>query len=267
MRVLFSLTAVLAFTATGILAADTLSFDQQELFLKNAKIKTVKDAKKGVTGTSRATLTDGKTTHDASIQTIDEHQAVYQTSNGSTELNFKDTYVFNIAGWKMAKLLGIADMVPVSVGRTYQGKSASFTWWADDIVMDEADRQAKKLQAPDQETWNREIQVMHVFDELIYNNDSNATNLLIDSKWHIYLIDHSRSFRMQKTLHDPKMLEFCDRGLLAKMKALDMPTLQKEMKGLLNKNEMEGLLARRDLIVKFFESKGDSALYDRPSRS
>ena len=50
------------------------------------------------------------------------------------------------------------------------------------------------------------------------------------------------------------------------MKALDAASLQKEMKNYLEKSEIQGLLARRDLIVKFFESKGDSALYDRPSR-
>jgi hypothetical protein len=38
------------------------------------------------------------------------------------------------------------------------------------------------------------------------------------------------------------------------------------MKNYLNKTEIQGILARRDLIVKFFETKGDSALFDRPAR-
>jgi hypothetical protein len=71
---------------------------------------------------------------------------------------------------------------------------------------------------------------------------------------------------MQKTLLDPKALSRCDRSLLAKMKTLDQATLEKEMKGYLNKTEIQGLLARRDLIVKLFEPKGDGALFDRPSR-
>src|SRR5262245_62692524 len=54
-------------------AASGLSPDQQEEFLKKAKVVRTRAAGKGVTGTMRATLTDGTTVHDASIQTIDEN--------------------------------------------------------------------------------------------------------------------------------------------------------------------------------------------------
>jgi len=260
------LLAALALASTGLFAAETLTADQQEEFLRTAKIMQVKSAKKGVTDTQRATLSDGKTTHDASIQTINESKAIFQGQAGTTELNFKDTYLFDIAGWKVARMVGLDDMVPASVDRKYQGKSASFTWWIDDVAMDEEERVNKKIQPPDADSWGREVQVMHVFDQLIYNTDSNATNMLIDKQWHIWMIDHSRAFRMQKTLQDPKMLSRCDRTLLAKMKTLDQPTLEKEMKNVLNKAEIQGLLARRDLIVKFFETKGDAAMFDRPAR-
>ncbi len=247
-------------------AADTLTYEQQEQFLKTAKIVSAKASKKGTTGTVRVTMSDGNITHDASVQRIDDHEAVFQGQNGTTELNFKDTYVFNITGWRLAELLGIADMVPPSVERSYQGAKGSFTWWIDDVQMDEAERLTKKISPPDQEHFNREIQVMHIYDQLMYNTDSNATNLLIDKQWRLWFIDHTRAFRMQKTLLDPKMITSCDRNLLAKMKALDVPTLQKTMGDYLNKNEIQGLLARRDLIVKTIESKGESALYDRPPR-
>jgi hypothetical protein len=81
------------------------------------------------------------------------------------------------------------------------------------------------------------------------------------------MIDHSRAFRTQKTLLDPKALSICDRNLLAKMKALTAANIEKVMKNDLEKGEIQGLLVRRDLMVKFFESKGDGALYDRPSRN
>jgi hypothetical protein len=108
---------------------------------------------------------------------------------------------------------------------------------------------------------------MHVYDQLMFNTDSNATNLLIDTQWRVWMIDHTRAFRTMKTLQDPKMLANCDRGLLEKMKALDKVSLQKEMKNYLTGPEIQGLLARRDVIVKFFESKGPGVLYDRPSRN
>lgn len=262
-------TALLVLTAlvsVQLRAADTLTYEQQEKFLKTAKITAAKASKKGVTGTVRVTMTDGKVTHDASVQRIDDHQTVFQGQNGTTELNFKDTYVFNIAGWRLAELLGIADMVPPSVERAYDGVAGSFTWWIDDVQMDEEDRLGKKITPPDQERFNREVQVMHIYDQLMYNTDSNATNLLIDKQWRLWFIDHTRAFRLQKTLLDSKMITSCDRNLFAKMKALDMTTLQKTMGSYLTKGEIQGLLARRDLIVKMLEAKGDSALYERPPR-
>ena len=261
---LFAITAVVSFQ---LRAADTLTLDQQETFLKTAKITQVKQSKKGITGTLRVTMSDGTTTHDASVQRINDHQSVFQGQNGSTELNFKDTYMFNIAGWKLARMLGIADMVPPSVDRRYNGDSASFTWWIDDVLMDEEERVSKKVNPPDKDHWEKEINVMHVFDQLMYNTDSNATNLLIDKQWRVWMIDHTRAFRTMKTLQDPKMLVQCDRKLLAKMKELNADALQKELKNYLDKGEIQGILARRDLIVKFFDSKGESVLYDRPARN
>jgi hypothetical protein len=43
--------------------------------------------------------------------------------------------------------------------------------------------------------------------------------------------------------------------------------LTKEFGRDVTKEEIQGLLARRDLIVKIFEAKGESALFDRPKRN
>jgi hypothetical protein len=91
--------------------------------------------------------------------------------------------------------------------------------------------------------------------------------MLIDQDWHLWLIDESRSFRTHKSLKDPSVLKGCDRAMLAKMKTLDEATLTKEFGKDVSKDEIRGLLARRDLIVKFFEAKGESALFDRPKRN
>src|SRR5580704_4559660 len=146
--------ALLSLAPVQLFAADMLTYDQQEAFLRSAKITAEKPSKKGVTGTVRVTMTDGKITHDASVQRIDDHEAIFQTAS-KTELNFKDTYVFNIAAWKLARILGIEDMVPPSVERNYSGKSASFTWWIDDVLMDEEDRAAKKVSPPDPDHWDK----------------------------------------------------------------------------------------------------------------
>lgn len=258
-----ALAAVLLTFSFGFLhAADTLTWQQKEAFLTKAKIIKTKEAKKGVTGTFQVTLSDGTLTHDASVQTIDDFKQFFLN-----EVGFKDTYRFDIAGWKLARLLGLEDMVPPSVKRTYQGKTGSFTWWIDNVQMDEEQRRAKNVKPPDENAWNEENHVMNVFDQLIYNMDRNQTNIQIDQDWHLWMIDHGRAFRAHKTLKDPGALKMIDRDMLAKMKLLDEPTLTKEFGRNVNKDEIRGLLARRDVIVKFFEAKGESALFDRPRRN
>jgi len=249
-------------------AADApLTAEQKEQFLRTARIIKKHDAKKGVTGTTQVTMTDGTVTHDASVQTIDEFKAKFQSDDGRTEMNFKDSYKFNIAAWKLSRLLGIDDMIPPSVERKYEGKSASYTWWIEDVQMDEVERTKKKIEPPDKERWNQEMYVVRVFDQLLYNTDRNLTNLLIDKDWRIWMIDHTRAFRTYHDLQAPKNLVQCDRGLLAKMKTLDQDTLFKELTPYVSKDEVKGLIFRRDRIVKFFDEKGDSVLYDRPKRT
>ena len=47
------------------------------------------------------------------------------------------------------------------------------------------------------------MHVVRVFDELIQNVDRNMGNLLIDTGWRAWMIDHSRAFRLHKKLKNP----------------------------------------------------------------
>ena len=48
--------------------------------------------------------------------------------------------------------------------------------------------------------WNAQLHILRVFDELIANTDRNQGNMLIDSRWKLWLIDHSRAFRTSSDL-------------------------------------------------------------------
>jgi hypothetical protein len=210
-------------------------------------------------------MTDGKITHDAHVQCIDESKATYKTDR-ETILNFKDSYKFNIAAYKLDRLLGIGN-IPVTVERSVRGKSCAVDWWVDNVMMDEADRRKKKMDAPDPTTWNEQMYVVRVFDQLIANFDSNLTNLLILKNWDLVMVDHSRSFQLYHTIREPKNLVKCDRALLRNMRALDKAAVTKALMPYLTKAECEAVMARRDLMVKFFDNqvreKGeDAVLYD-----
>src|ERR1700757_5294322 len=102
-RIKFALVtlAVCLITVPLVRAADqpALTNDQIKQFLLTAKILSSKPAHKGVTNTFRLTLSDGNLTHDASFQPIDEHAASKQMASGRTELNFVDSYKYNIAAY------------------------------------------------------------------------------------------------------------------------------------------------------------------------
>jgi hypothetical protein len=230
-----------------------LSPEAMEAFLLKARVSNLRDAGSGVTNSRRATLSDGQLTHDAHIQTVDIAQQVFE-SGRNTELNFKDTYRYNIAGYRVAKLIGLTT-VPMSVERTVEGKVAAVTWWVDDVQMDEKERMKTKSQGPDPVRTNKQIQIMRVWDELIQNRDRNQGNILWTHDWTMWLIDHTRAFRLNTNLLKPEQLARCDRGLLERLRAVTPEALAKAAGNSLTKQEQEALLARRDKIIKHYDER------------
>lgn len=268
-----------AFPAAGLLllpcavfaqTASSVSIEEQEHFLAAAEVVEIQRLAQGVTGSQRATLSDGSLTHDAHIQTIEEFRTAAPTASGF-EANFRDSFKFNVAAYRLNRMLGL-DMIPATVVRRINGRLGSVTWWLDNVLMAEKDRYLKKIEPPDSETWNKQIFIVRVFDQLIHNTDRNLGNLMITKDWKLWMIDHTRSFRISDKLENPKQLSICERGLLAAMRSLDRPSLDRQMEGVLTEAEIGALLARRDVIVRFFDEaiaeKGEeSVLYDLAANS
>ena len=244
-------------------AADepTLTKDQMKDFLLNAKVIDSKGAKKGITGTVRLTLSDGKLTHDASFQSVDERKDQMEFGSGKTELNFVDSYKYNLAAYRLAELLGLDDMLPVYVERKWKGQTGSLSWWLP-VKMDDLERHKQKLTPPDSDRWNEQMYRIRVLDALTYDTDPNLTNILIGEDWTLWRIDFTRAFRTIKDLKDPKDLVKCDRKLFDKLKALNRDELAEKTKGYLTKDEVTGVMARRDKILAAFQAqiaaKGES---------
>jgi len=243
-------------------SAPKLTDAEIEDFLLHAKVIKTKGASKGITATLRATLTDGKLTHDAQIQDIDERQAVFNGSGGTTEFDFRDSWSFNVAGYRVDRLIGM-NMVPVSVERKWRYKDAAFTWWIDDVMLDEEGRLKQKSEPPVLTTWNQQMQMVRLFDELIANVDRNLGNLLITKDWRLWPIDHTRAFRTNHDLKKPLNVTHADRAVIDRMKALDKDSLKKATSKYLTTYQIDAILARRDAIMKRLDSLGPNALYDR----
>jgi hypothetical protein len=233
--------------------APVLSREEQEQFLLRAKVLKRETLSVGITNSQKVTLSDGRLTHDAHVQSVDIFKPRYETARG-VELNFRDSYQFNIAAYRLDKLLGL-NMVPVSVEREIGGDTAAVTWWVDDVLMMEKDRYLKGVEPPDKVAWNRQIYQARVFQQLIANSDPNLGNFLITKDWKLWTVDFTRAFRPHKEIANPKELDCIDPQFHAALKDLSEESVKREIGRYLSNWEMDGLLARRDKIVEFFDRK------------
>jgi hypothetical protein len=254
--------------AAGLNAQDPekWSEEKQREFLLNAKIVGSRPIGKGLTNSFRLTLSDETAVHDAAFQSIDEYKPYTILNSGKTEINFRDSYKYNIAAFELAKLVGLGAMMPVTVERKWEGKIGSLSWWLPKM-MDERERTEKRIKPPYPKAWNEQMHRLRVFAELVYDTDRNLGNVLISKDWHIWMIDFTRAFRLHTALEDSKNLTRCDRRLLLRLRQLDAAELAQRMDAWLNDSEIKGVLARRDLIVQHFErlvaQNGEKAvLYD-----
>jgi hypothetical protein len=241
--------------AVAAITRPVLTPQEMEAFLLHAEIgATRKSAAAGTTSARRVTLSDGRTTHDAQIQDVDIQKPFFDVAPRSAEINFKDTYRYNIAAYRLSRLLGLEE-VPMSVPRTVDGRPAAVTWWIDDVIMDEGTRQQKKVASPSPSRTASYTLILRVFDELIQNRDRNAGNLLWTSDWKMWMIDHTRAFRSDHNLLKPLALQRCERTLLDRMRGLTAASVMEGVGGMLTTDEIEALMARRDALVKLFDAR------------
>ena len=228
--------------------APGLTKPEIEHFLKTAKIVASKGIPTGVTYPVRLTLSDGTLRHDAAFSDVNERRSVMRFEKGPPQLNFVDFYGYSIAAYRLAELLGLDDMMPVTVERGWNGRRGALSWWLD-VKMDEAQRMKEGSQPPDPEAWIRQMHRMRVFTQLVADTDRNLGNLLISADWKLWMIDFTRAFRRNKQLLAPGDVTRCDRQLLEKLKALTKEQVAAATKPYIGGAEVDALMARRDAIV------------------
>jgi hypothetical protein len=251
-----------------------LSEAQMKEFLRTAEVVASKHTSTGITSPYRLTLSDGIITHDAAFNYALESAARKVFNDGHVEIDFKDCYKFDIAAYELAKLLGLGDMMPVTVERKWNDQWGAISWWLP-VKMDEATRLKQNIEPPDIDAYNRQMYKKRIFAELVYDTDQNLTNVLISGDWHLWMIDFTRAFRLRKDLLNRKNItdSKCERQLLERLRRLDRNELAANTKyngrEYMTKGEIDCVMARRDKIVAMFTDiiakKGEKeVLYDNP---
>jgi hypothetical protein len=161
-----------------------------------------------------------------------------------------DRWQYEVAAYRLDRLLGL-NLVPVTVERTVDGRTGSLQFWVGEIVS-ELKRQKEEIPAkgwcPLPEQW----QLMYVFDGLVYNTDRTLQNIVYDAdSWMLYLIDHSRGFRLETGL-PPDLAKAEARisaDFAAALKALDDESLHRELGAWLTRDQIRAILKRRDTLL------------------
>lgn len=238
--------------AIGSATERVWTLEAMEEFLANAPIVREKSLGIGITCPLKLTLRREDIEKAAHFQSVDESKLIHRTETVH-ETNFRDTWRYNVAAYRLDRMLGL-QMTPPSVERVHGGRRGAITWWIEDAMM-EVDRLRKRIEPPDVEDFNAQMQIVRVFDQLIFNTDRNLQNLLIDPLWRLWMIDHTRAFRWHGQLRSARNLERCERRLLAGLRGLSEKDLRAAMGPMLDRQCITGLLKRRDRIVKIFEKR------------
>ena len=231
-------------------------------FLRTAKVGSMKIIGQGITLPRLAVLEkDGVRMH-AVFRDVDEEKDVFRGSAGTTEMFFRDSYLFEVAAYELSRVLGL-DFVPPAVERKVNAQRGSLQVWVENALTDFS-RVRKKINPPDLERWRVGLRQMHAWDALIYNTDRNAGNILYGPDWKLWSIDHTRSFRRFNELKEPGQVTGCDRTFWEKLRTVDDETIRTHLKPYLRKYEIDGLLKRRqklvELIQKLINERGEDAV-------
>jgi hypothetical protein len=254
------------FSVKAQLAA-SLTPAAQRAFLETAKVIDSRPIGRGITGSLRLTLSDGVVTHDAAFQSVDQTSTDEDRRQGrrrAGELNFVDSYRYNIAAYEIARLVGLDAMMPVTVERRWNGRVGSLAWWVDDVLMDEAEREKSPEQPPSPLEFSRQRQRMFVFAELVRDMDRNKGNVLYTKDWRVIMIDFTRAFRLDHAIRTPEVLQQCDRTLYARLQTLTADDVRQPVGRHLTAAEQRALMARRALIVErvaaLIRERGENAV-------
>lgn len=221
-------------------------------YLQTADIKKLEKIPTGVTKPRKAFLEKDGVQAMAIFRDVNIQKDRWVDPNAGPRIDFRDSCVYECAAYWLSLLLGMDNIPPVVV-RTYRGKKGTLQIWVENS-MTETDRLEQKIRPPDLISWSRQWQVVELFDQLVYNDDRNMGNILIDPSWKVWLIDHSRCFRTFSELPHADKVNRCERKIWEKLQAVSGEEIESRLRDLLRSQEIRALVARRQLLVDHIQN-------------
>ena len=228
------------------------TFEEAEVFLTEAEVVDKSRVGAGINNPLRCLLSRGGVQAHAVFRNVSVKMHKVRLGD-ETHLNFRDDAIFEVAAYELAKLLEFKT-VPPTVARRHKRKRGTMQLWIEG-AMTERTRVQNKQRPDDVKAWSRALSNMRVFDNLIYNEDRNQGNILFDSNWQLWLIDHGRTFRRRQKLVSPTIVRRCGDVLYRRLREVDDQTIKDRIGQYLHPTELKALLARRRVLLKLIEEQ------------
>jgi hypothetical protein len=234
------------------------SDEEIEEFLRTAAVESKKRIPVGVSDPWKLLMAgSGIRLHAAFKHIDDKKRNIRDTTAGKSKmyLMWRDWYGYDIAAYHVDRLLG-NDRVPPIIGRTIKRTEGSVQIWLEGAIT-ENERREKAFAPPDIARFNQQKEILHVFDNLVGNRDSNLGNALIDPNWRLWFIDCSRCFGISEELLYPEAITHCERRLWNVLRNLDESEVTQRLAPYLSTGEISALMVRRDKLVEYIKALMD----------
>jgi hypothetical protein len=231
---------------------------EMEDYLRTAEVVKMEDLSVGVTKPRRARLAPGGPFESFAWKAI--RPGRYD--------GYRESYLAEIAAYELDKVLEL-NMVPPTVLREYNREKGAAVMW---VSPTKSFGELGGVPTPPTDKaalWNRQIVKAKMFDNLIYNQDPNLGNWLVDPAWNLILIDHTRAFQGGRTMvHE---LTRVDEDLWNRMRALTEDSLKAALQPGLSNGEVRSVIQRRDkmqeIVDKLVKERGEAYVFMRQGGS
>jgi hypothetical protein len=240
--IFFSLSILLILSQVFADEQEFIDRSEIENYLKTAKVISTGVIPEGRTRAWDVMLDDG----------IIKRKARFKHINVARPENLiADSYTYEVAAYKLDKLLGIEIMPPI-VERKIKNIKGSLQFFIEDCFsLDE--KQRKKIKPPDEERFQDELAQITIFENLTYNKRVIKDVLIHKSDWKVCRVDFSQAFAPTHELFPDFEASRCSKKLYLNLKKLDKETVESKLGDYLYDKEIEALLVRKKLIIEKIE--------------
>lgn len=203
-----------------------------------------------ITSPRRMELSDGRQTLRVIFKDENTlYRDAFHYGDGRKVTMVKDSYLHEIAAFELDLLLGLELVAPCVERKLFKRKGSVCLWVGDS--MSEVDRRELGLEPPDMKTWNRQMDMVRLFKQLISDQDfANNRNIVVDSNFRIYKADSSMAFYRKKALIDRLHPTKYPPRFLTALENLDPDEFDERLKPWLFKAQRKSVWERRDRILE-----------------